>query len=66
MPQPLFPEELFWPSKEGVRSGEECIPPIPESSNIDLSDDVVGDRDIRWDCNGTERGEEKGFWVGPK
>ena len=37
------------------------MPPIPESSNIDLSEDVFGDREIRCDCNGTDRGEAKGL-----
>ena len=43
----LFPEQFFDPSIEGVRFGEESIPPIPESSNIDLSEEVVGDREVR-------------------
>ena len=57
----LFPGLCFEPSIFGVEFGEENIPPIPESSNKDLSEDVFGDREIRCDCNGTDKGEAKGF-----
>ena len=59
----LLPEQFFKPSDLGVKFGEDIMPPIPESSNIDLSEDVVGDREIRCDCNGTDSGETKGFGV---
>ena len=45
----------------GVDKGGDIIPPMPESSIMDLSEVPTGDeREIRCECNGADSGDANG------
>ena len=52
-PLPLLPVLLLAAGLSGVKDVE-LIPPMPESSKRDLSDEPGDDRTIRGGCNGTD------------
>ena len=64
LPTPLLllPVLLLAAGLSGVKDVE-LIPPMPESSKRDLSDELGDDRTIRCGCSGTDGVVTKGFGV---